>query len=241
MPASLPNSIKSTYAATVSGAGKLLVHVRVMSATPPDRSHRWRHWTHSLTGVYDARALAELDVPWWTYSAIDAVEAWLSARPRPIRVFEYGSGASTLWLARRTDEVHSVEHHKEFAESMQSTFAKADNIQLLIREPVPSDTPVIPSSKHGHTGMDFAEYVGAIDQVGGAFDLIVLDGRAREAALRAAIPHLAPDGLIVFDNTRRKRYQKAVLASGLSEQVFRGLTPSLPYPDRTSLLSRTER
>ena len=73
------------------------------------------------------------------------------------------------------------------------------------------------------------------------FDLIVVDGRAREAAMRAAIPHLAPDGLIVFDNSHRKRYQEAIAESGLSEQVFRGLTPSLPYPDRTSLLRVTPR
>jgi len=58
-----------------------------------------------------AVAIAELGVPWWTYRAIDVVDAWMLGRARPIRVFEYGSGASTLWLAGRADEVISIEHH----------------------------------------------------------------------------------------------------------------------------------
>ena len=52
-----------------------------------------RHWVH------DPLALAELGVPWWTYRAIDIVDAWLTAHVSPVRVFEYGSGASTIWLA----------------------------------------------------------------------------------------------------------------------------------------------
>lgn len=59
----------------------------------PPVEHRWRHWTHSLTKVYDSLAMARLDVPWWTYDAIEAVDQWLAARERPIRVYEYGSGA----------------------------------------------------------------------------------------------------------------------------------------------------
>ena len=68
-------------------------------ANNPSRDDRLKHWVVSLTKVHDFKAIAELGVPWWTYRAIDVVDAWLSARPHPIRVFEYGSGASTLWLA----------------------------------------------------------------------------------------------------------------------------------------------
>ncbi len=96
----------------------------------------------------------------------------------------------------------------------------------------------MPSHKPGHAGQDFSAYVGAIDEVGGEFDLIVIDGRAREACLVAALPHVAAGGLIVFDNTHRKRYQEAIETSGVPEQVLRGLTPTLPYPDRTSLLRK---
>ena len=96
---------------------------------------------------------------------------------------------------------------------------------------------MVPSAKPGHEDLDFASYVGAINDVPGIFDLIVIDGRARAACLEAAVGRLADDGLIVFDNSRRRRYRAAISRSGLDERYFRGLTPSLPYPEQTSLLA----
>ncbi len=90
---------KLVYAASARGTGRFLARTDLLGSSPPDRDARLRHWAFSLTRVHDSLAIAELDVPWWTYRAIDIVEAWLAAHPRPIRVFEYGAGASTLWLA----------------------------------------------------------------------------------------------------------------------------------------------
>jgi methyltransferase family protein len=229
---------KNAYAVTARQAGKVLARVGILDEQPPSRDRRIKHWAYSLTRAYDSLAIAELDVPWWTYKAIDVLDEWLRVRRRPIRVFEYGSGASTLWLARRVDEVHSVEHHRAFGEHVAPAVSGHSNIDFHIVVPTTSAAPQVPSAKEGHAGLDFAEYVATIDKVGGTFDLIVIDGRAREPCLAASIPHLAEDGLIVFDNTRRRRYRRAIRASGLHEQVFWGLTPTLPYPDQTSLLSR---
>ena len=229
---------KSAYVTSVRRAGRVVTKAGAFADGAPDRDRRLAHWSYSLLKVHDSAALAELDVPWWTYRAIDVVEAWLSARPRPIRVFEYGSGASTAWLARRTDEVHSVEHHAGFAEMMRPLLQEIADIDLIVVEPVKTSTPTVGSSKEGHAGLDFAEYVATIDKVGGLFDLIVIDGRAREACLRASVSHLESDGMIVFDNTNRERYLTAIAGSGLAQRRLRGLTPTLPYPDSTSLLTR---
>ncbi len=228
---------KTAYAAGARQTGRALTKVGVLGDDAPSRDHRWRHWAYSLTKVHDSLAIAELDVPWWTYRAIDVVDAWLSAHPHPIRVFEYGSGASTLWLARRADEVHSVEHHAGFAEHIRPTLEKYPNIDFHVVEPVKSSAPAVPSAKEGHAGLDFADYVATIDKVGGSFDLIVIDGRAREACLTAALPRLAADGIIVYDNSRRARYERAIAAAGVTERRLRGLTPTLPYPDQTSVLT----
>lgn len=231
---------KSAYAATAHSVGKALVAVRVLPKTPPPREQRVRHWLTSLTRVHDSLALAELDVPWWTYRAIEVVESWLSARPRPIRIFEWGSGASTLWLAQRTDEVYSVEHHGGFADMMRPELAKLSNVTFLQVGAPASTSPRIASAKPGSEKLDFYDYVHAIDAVEGDFDLVVVDGRAREACMRTAIDRLAHGGLIVFDNTHRKRYKDAIVSSGLRERSFAGLTPSLPYPDRTSILTKPD-
>lgn len=49
-------------------------------------------------------------VPWYTYPCIDFLEARLDPS---LSVFEYGSGLSTIWYARRVDEVVGVEHSQE--------------------------------------------------------------------------------------------------------------------------------
>jgi methyltransferase family protein len=229
--------VKAAYVRGARAAGRALTGLGILPHTPPDRRDRLRHWLTSLTRVHDSLAIAELDVPWWTYGAIDVVDAWLRARRRPIRVFEFGSGASTLWLARRADEVHTVEHHAEFAARMGPVFAAYRGIRLHRVEAPASARPRVPSGKAGHQGLDFADYVATIDRVGGRFDLVVVDGRAREACLRASLPHLAADGLVVFDNSGRRRYRRAIAESGLLERRFAGLTPTLPYPEQTSLLA----
>ena len=227
---------KSAYAFSARAAGRGLTRVGVLGTDPPPVRRRVRHWAYSLTKVHDSLAIAELDVPWWTYDAIAAVTASLEAHPRPVRVFEYGSGASTLWLAARADEVHSVEHHRGFGEMMLAELAGLEHVTLRIVEPVESSDPVVPSAKEGHRGLDFASYVAVIDDVEGDFDLIVVDGRAREACLERARSRLAAGGIIVFDNSARRRYRRAISRSGMAERRFFGLTPTLPYPECTSLL-----
>lgn len=227
---------KQAYAGSMKALGQGLSRAGWLAEEPPAVGQRLRHWTHSLTKVYDSLEMARLDVPWWTYGAVAEVSSWLSARPRPIRVFEYGSGASTIWLSKRADEVHSVEHHRGFGEMMAPELAGLANVSFRIVEPVPAATPRVGSRKEGHAGLDFADYVDAIDALDGSFDLIVIDGRAREACLAKAVGRLAPGGIIVFDNSARRRYREAIAASGVREQSFRGLTPTLPYPERTSVL-----
>lgn len=230
-------AIKKVYAAGAQSTGRLLERVGILDDEPPLRHHRLKHWAFSLTRAHDSIGISKLDVPWWTYNAIDRVEAWLADRS-DVRAFEWGSGASTIWLARRVAEVHSVEHHAGFGRMIQEQLAATPHATLDIVEPDPSDHPDIGSSKEGHRGLDFTRYVRHIDEVGGMFSLIVVDGRAREACLAAALDHLEPDGIIVFDNTMRRRYQRAIKAAPVVEKAYRGLTPTLPYPDQTSILTK---
>jgi hypothetical protein len=227
---------KRAYATAAQTAGTALTKLGVLGDQAPGLDHRARHWAFSLTRVHDSLAIAELDVPWWTYHAIDAVSDWLRVHERPVRAFEYGSGASTFWLAKRFDEVHSVEHHAGFGKMMAGELAPLPNVEFRIIEASQSDNPRVPSGKEDHAGLDFYDYVHAIDAVPGEFDLVVIDGRARQACLAAAAPRLKPGGVVVYDNSARRRYRPAIEASGLFERKFRGLTPTLPYPEQTSVL-----
>lgn len=195
-------------------------------------------WLASLFAIHDMEGLRRLDVPWWTFESADQVAALLREHPAA-RVFEWGSGASTLWLAVRAGSVHSVEHHAGWAAMLAPRLPA--NVHLRVVEAVVSADPRVGSAKPGHAGLDFADYVAAIDDVPGAFDVVVIDGRAREACLARAVERLSPEGIIVFDNVDRRRYVEAIDAVGdrLAVTMTRGLTPALPYPTRTALLRPT--
>lgn len=233
----LLHGAKTGYATCTRQVGRALTRTGLVGDAPPSRDARLRHWAYSLLRVHDSLAMVELDVPWWTYRAIDVVDAWIDGRRGQVRAFEYGSGASTVWLAERVAEIHSTEHHTGFAGHMRPTLEKYPNVDFRVVEAVASDQPKVPSAKEGHGGLDFASYVDTIAEVGGRFDLVVIDGRAREACLARALPFLDEDGIVVFDNSRRQRYQRAIAAAPVVERRLAGLTPTLPYPDQTSVLT----
>ena len=198
---------------------------------------RWAHWLRSLFAIYDIDQLVALDVPWWTYRSIDRVDAFLESRDRAT-VFEFGSGASTIWLAKRAHSVISIEHDPDWYPIVAERISGLGNIdlRLIAIDKAPAQDPVYLSQKEGQVGHSFQAYAESIDAADGLFDLIVIDGRVRSACLRHARPHLAEGGLIVFDNSRRDRYDQAIKSSGMKELAYSGLTPSLPYPDKTTLL-----
>lgn len=196
-------------------------------------------WLRSQLSLYDVRDFMRLDLPWWTLDAVTLVDEFLAARPQA-RVFEWGSGASTIWLEKRAAEVISVENDEGWHQMMSSYVGPRTT--LWHTEAPPAAEPRIRSRWWGHRGRDFFDYVHAIDRAPGQFDLIVIDGRARTACLAKAIGRLNPDGMVVFDNTNRPRYREALneRPERLDEFITRGLTPSLPYSTTTSLLRKTE-
>lgn len=204
------------------------------------RRSRLALWLRSLLAIHDLDDMRALRLPWWTFRAQELVGAFLEARPGA-RVLEYGSGASTLWLADRAGEVHSVEHDPAAVSVLDPILEATPGVTLHAVPPASGRGPV-QSARRGWTGRDFSAYVGTVARIGGSFDLLIVDGRCRLACLAAALPHLAEDGLILFDNHRRARYRaglaELIATHRLARLDTRGLTTSLPYPDATLLLAR---
>lgn len=197
----------------------------------------------SMFAIFDVDEMARRDTPWWTYQAAAVVDAFLKGR-RDARVFEFGSGASTVWLARRAGHVDAVEHHAGFAETVKELLAGepglTEKVDLHLVEAGKSTGKPgeILSQKPGFAGMEFTDYVDTINKVDGKFDLISIDGRVRQDCLAASIGHLADDGIIVYDDSYRPRYRSAIKTSGLVAHGYGGLVPSLPHPSVTTILSR---
>ncbi|SFR47630.1 Predicted O-methyltransferase YrrM [Yoonia tamlensis] len=230
---------KQAYVKTIRVLGVVAQRIGLLGWLERRQDRRVAHWIRALFAIYDVDQMIALDVPWWTYRAIDKVDQFLASRPNA-SVFEFGSGASTIWLARRAGIVHSTEHDKGWYDLMQSRIATYPNIRLDCVQPDPSlsENPLYHSQKESYAGQSFESYVHAISRTGQTYDLIVIDGRARPACLQVAQSCLAQGGMIVFDNTKRARYDQAIRNSGLVAEHFGGMTPSLPYPDKTTLLRR---
>ncbi|BCM18240.1 class I SAM-dependent methyltransferase [Mesorhizobium sp. J8] len=230
--------MKTAYVNSVRFARKIAERSGLLARLERSESRNVR-WARSLFGIYDSADLVQLDMPWWTFAAIDAVEAFLSSRNGLAQVYEFGAGASTVWLAKRCGSVYSVEHDAPFARAMSSMFEAYSNISVLVVEPTAaSPSSRARSNRKGYKESAFDRYVSSIDRVDGSFDLIVIDGRARISCLAKSIDRLAPGGVILFDNSDRREYRDAIDTCGLQERVTRGLAPALPFPSQTSLLTR---
>lgn len=197
------------------------------SQSPPMRHLR------SQFAIYDAEDLARLDLPWWTYGAIGNVERFLAGRDAT--VFEYGAGASTVWLAKRARQVVSVEHDAEYLPVVERLVSDRPNVTLMLVEPTPGSGSA-PSGRKGYSGVDFADYVRAIERAGGPFDLVVIDGRARLSCLDPALAHLKPGGIVLFDDLNRKRYSAVLARDDIELELHRGAKPADPLPSMTGLI-----
>jgi hypothetical protein len=230
--------LKNTYVSVVRSARKVADRCGLLAAL--ERSnHRFALWVRSLFGIYDSADLVRLDMPWWTFSAIDDVSIFLASRNHKARVYEFGAGASTVWLAKRSGSVDSVEHDAPFAQGMGDIFGAYPNIAVRVVEPVAASvSSKARSNRKGYTECSFDEYVSSIDRVDGTFDLIVIDGRARVSCLAKSLARLSPGGMILFDNSNRPEYRLAINSCGLQERVTRGLAPALPFPSQTSILTQ---
>jgi len=214
-------TIKRRYVDVMQGLGGRLPlsTARGAQTASAEAAFGWQRWFASLFAIYDTDAMIRLDLPWWNVAATREIDLFLAGRP-DARVFEYGSGASTIWLAKRCREILSVEHDRSWHDRFQQQAAGRGNITLLHR-------PILSES---------ATYAGSIDEFDGQFDLIVVDGRHRAKCLERTVDRLKPGGVIVFDDSGRARYRRAIGDCGLVERRHFGRSFCVPYPDYTSLL-----
>lgn len=159
-------------------------------------------------------------LPWYTYSAIHFLQQRLRAG---MSVFEYGCGNSTLWYAQRVARVDSVDNDPVWAERINAL--------------CPDNAGVFCASG---TGEPYVQHVGAS---GRRYDLVAIDGRNRVACAGCAVKHLTPQGVIVFDDAQRERYQPGfdfLAKQGFKRIDFHGVVPMIPELETTAVFYRPD-
>jgi len=145
-----------------------------------------------------------------------------------------------VWLGSLCNSVVSIESDPHWAKMVRSSVGA--HVKIISPEvPHRSGPNVIRSKRWGFRHLDFSDYVHAADELSGEFDLIVIDGRARDACFEVALERLAPGGMILFDNTNRRRYRRVLARyrERISAQRDIGLTPIVPWPTETSVITIT--
>lgn len=159
-----------------------------------------------------------------TYGALRFLSANLSSS---MRLFEYGSGGSTAWLADRVHEVVSVEHDPEwFTES--SAYLRAD-------------VRLVPCRGDWYFDAGDSQYVETVAD-GAPWDVIVIDGVARNTCAAQVHDKLNPLGLVVLDDTHNpllRPAQASLAEQGFGRIDFWGLRPGSGYEGCTSVFSRS--
>ncbi len=157
---------------------------------PQDIAPYWRHSVRARVSPLD------LQLPWWTFGAINALDRRLSKNHD---VFEYGSGGSTLFLARRAATLLSIEDEKPWFQLVRDALTRHQLDATAQIKHVPYD--------FWHTA-DFttSAYLHALD--GRRYDVIIVDGKewsdpVRDQCFWHAENHLKPGGLIILDDSWR--------------------------------------
>jgi predicted O-methyltransferase YrrM len=143
-------------------------------------------------------------------------------------IFEFGSGASTAWYARRAGNVESVENNAEWHRQVSQQLADSGVTNCLLTW--------LDSSE------EFPGYLERFDN--DSFDLIVVDGHEpwpghRLECLKVARTKVKPGGLILLDDSDRPEYRGAdELVPGWAVERFIAVKPFPFAAVETSIFRR---
>ena len=140
-------------------------------------------------------------------------------------MFEWGSGASTIYYAQylkaneRKFEWHAVDNSRRWYQKVHGKIASAHmshQVEIHCSEfpafwELPGYTPEdpIPPKSYGDNG-NVSTYVGLPEELGGGFDVMIVDGRFRRRCLEVAAGTVAPKGIVILHDAERTHYHSAL-------------------------------
>jgi hypothetical protein len=159
-------------------------------------------------------------IPWVTYSFIDFISDRIK---KEHTIFEFGSGNSTIYYAKRAKKVVSVEHDKNWFDKISASTPA--NSEMIFSE----------LEKGG-------AYSKMPASLGSKFDIIIVDGRDRVNCCYNSLSALTESGVVVLDDSEREKYNAARIffeKEGFKELSFSGVSPGLFYRKSTSVFYKS--
>ena len=152
------------------------------------------------------------NLPWMTYPFIDFITTQLNSDQQ---IFEFGSGSSTLFFAKRVKKIIAVESNKKWFEAMKIKIAALGikNIELVLIE----------------NAITNSQYENYTKQFSTKFDFIIIDSLKRFECAKNSFTSLKDNGRLILDDSERKNYQKIfsfLLEKEFSFLNFAGIAPA---------------
>ena len=142
----------------------------------------------------------EVELPWWSWKAIEALKRHLTSKHK---VFEWGSGGSTIFLAKKANHVTSVEQHPDWLNKLKSEISGRglENVSMVEKQ----------LDASSQEAFENCPYANALDSIQ---DVIIVDGEdhfgphtewsARESCFQIAEKWIkSPGGIIIVDDSWR--------------------------------------
>jgi len=200
----LPIIVKNILPALTKTLPLLLTH--------PGQIKYALEWLSSLNP--DKNPLMD-ELPWIAFDARKFLERIIR---KDMIVYEYGSGGSTVFFARRVRKVISTEHNKDWYGKVLDDINRKGllNCELRLLEPAPvtsqkpsdpSDPDAYSSNDDKYRGMSFKIYASSIDNFPDAFfDIVFIDGRSRPSCFKHALKKVKERGYLILDNAEMPYY-----------------------------------
>jgi len=155
-------------------------------------------------------------MPWWSFRAITRADHLLLGK----RVFEYGTGGSTLRFAKIATKVVSVEDHLGWMNEVQVRLEKEKISNVEIR--------LCPFDFKNPVNFESSEYIKAVD--GADWDIVIIDGqdwsfKQRLSCFRRVEPKMLPGTIIIVDDFWR--YEELLSTNrARSVEIYESVGPS---------------
>ena len=158
-------------------------------------------------------------IPWFSYPFIDFMTPRLE---KELVIFEFGSGNSTLFFAKRIKKIISIEHNIDWFNIVNKV--KPENVELILTF---SDA--------------LTDYLMSFRNININLDIIIVDGIHRNECLIEAVSKLSQSGIIILDDSERPEYKIGIdfiLKNGFKSLDFWGIAPTILFKKCTTVFYR---
>ena len=151
-------------------------------------------------------------VPYWNEETIASIDNIVNCWSK---VFEYGTGGSTVWLVRKVAELISVEYDPDWFRIFKNRFKEQFPLATIDKDKISYQSLgcmeivkqiLIRLEKIKDCGQNFVDSISVFPDA--YFDLVIVDARNRSRCLLAASTKVKRGGWILLDDAQRSWYQK---------------------------------